>query len=98
MTTNQNGDDFVDRKIDGLVKIFGLAQRDFMALMLVLSLIGNIVLVYQLGEVRTEMTNMVIQEVRRQVPQETSKQLQPIKNSVDTTMKQIQEHINFNDN
>ena len=94
MTTNQKGDDFVDRKIDGLVKIFGLAQRDFMALMLVLSLIGNIILVYQLGEVRKEMTHMVIEEVRKQVPQETSKQLQPIKNSVDTTMKQIQQHIN----
>ena len=94
MTTNQKGDDFVDRKIDGLVKIFGLAQRDFMALMLVLSLIGNIILVYQLGEVRKEMTHMAIEEVRKQVPQETSKQLQPIKNSVDTTMKQIQQHIN----
>ena len=94
MKKKKKGDDFVDRKIDGLVKIFGLAQRDFMALMLVLSLIGNIILVYQLGEVRKEMTHMVIEEVRKQVPQETSKQLQPIKNSVDTTMKQIQQHIN----
>ena len=94
MTTNQKGEDFIDRKVDGLVKIFGLAQRDFMALMLVLSLIGNIILVYQLGEVRKEMTHMVIEEVRKQVPQETSKQLRPIKSSVDTTMKQIQEHIN----
>ena len=93
-STNQKGEDFIDRKINGLERIFGMAQRDFMALMLVLSIIGNIIQAYNTDKIQKEMTKIVIEEVRKQVPQETSKQLQPIKNSVDTTMKQIQQHIN----
>lgn len=85
--------DMIDRKIDGVVKIFGLAQRDFMALMLTLSLLLNIVQYYDVRRTERVLNDEIKEEIRRQavpaIRNETSKQLEPIKTKVDTTMERI---------
>lgn len=85
--------DMLDRKIDGVVKIFGLAQRDFMALMLTLSLLLNIVQYYDVRRTERVLNDEIKEEIRRQavpaIRNETSKQLEPIKSKVDTTMEKI---------
>ncbi len=40
--------DMIDRKVDGLVKIFGLAYKDVVALVATLSILLNIYLVYKI--------------------------------------------------
>lgn len=85
--------DAIDRKIDGIVKIFGLAQRDFMALMLTLSLLLNIVQYYDVRRTERVLNDEIKEEIRRQavpaIKNETSRQLEPIKSKVDTTMERI---------
>lgn len=85
--------DMIDRKISGIVKIFGLAQRDFMALMLTLSLLLNIAQYYDVRRTERVLNDEIKEEIRRQavpaIRNETSKQLEPIKTKVDTTMERI---------
>ena len=85
--------DMLDRKISGVVKIFGLAERDFMALMLTLSLLLNLVQYYDVRRTERVLNDEIKEEIRRQavpaIKNETSKQLEPIKSKVDTTMEKI---------
>ena len=85
--------DFLDRKIIGVKTIFGLAERDFMALMLTLSLLLNLVQYYDVRRTERVLNDEIKEEIRRQavpaIKNETSKQLEPIKSKVDTTMEKI---------
>ena len=85
--------DFIDRKITGVKTIFGLAERDFMALMLTLSLLLNIVQYYDVRRTERVLNDEIKEEIRRQavpaIKNETSRQLEPIKTKVDTTMERI---------
>ena len=88
-----NKKDFLDRKFDGVKTIFGLAERDFMALMLTLSLLLNLVQYYDVRRTERVLNDEIKEEIRRQavpaIRNETSKQLEPIKTKVDTTMERI---------
>ena len=88
-----NNKDFLDRKFDGVKTIFGLAERDFMALMLTLSLLLNIVQYYDVRRTERVLNDEIKEEIRRQavpaIKNETSRQLEPIKTKVDTTMERI---------
>ena len=85
--------DFLDRKIQGVKTIFGLAERDFMALMLTLSLLLNLVQYYDVRRTERVLNDEIKEEIRRQavpaIKNETSRQLEPIKSKVDTTMEKI---------
>ena len=74
--------DFIDRKISGVKTIFGLAERDFMALMLTLSLLLNLVQYYDVRRTERVLNDEIKEEIRRQavpaIKNETSKQLEPI--------------------
>lgn len=104
MENNNNLDnekqDMIDRKISGVVKIFGLAERDFMALMLTLSLLLNIVQYYDVRNTEKELHNQIVEEVRRQavpaIKLETKNQLEPLKNKIDTTVSNLNKVINNN--
>jgi len=45
--------DVIDRKVDGVVKIFGLAYKDVVALVATLSILLNVFLVQALNKVDT---------------------------------------------
>lgn len=96
---NRGNPDFIDRKLDGVVKIFGLTERNFMALMLTLSLLFNIVQYFDTRTTEKELHNQIVEEVRRQaVPEirkETSNQLKPIKTELDTVISKAKERLNY---
>ena len=98
-TTNNNKKDYIDRKIDGLRTIFGLAERDFMALMLTLSLLLNLVQYYDVRRTERELNDEIKEEIRRQaipaIRRETSDQLRPIKTELDTVISRAKEKLNY---
>ena len=98
-TTNNNKKDYLDRKIDGLRTIFGLAERDFMALMLTLSLLLNLVQYYDVRRTERELNDEIKEEIRRQaipaIRRETSDQLRPIKTELDTVISRAKEKLNY---
>lgn len=101
--TNNKGD-FVDRKVEGAVKIFGMAEKNVLALMLVFMILLNAWIFNLYTEAKDEtikvnndLTQQVIQEVRRQVPgavkKEVKEQVQPIAESVDTAKNNLERII-----
>lgn len=98
-TTNNNKKDYLDRKIDGLRTIFGLAERDFMALMLTLSLLLNLAQYYDVRRTERELNDEIKEEIRRQavpaIRRETSDQLRPIKTELDTVISKAKEKLNY---
>lgn len=98
-TTNNNKKDYLDRKIDGLRTIFGLAERDFMALMLTLSLLLNLAQYYDVRRTERELNDEIKEEIRRQavpaIRRETSDQLRPIKTELDTVISRAKEKLNY---
>ena len=98
-TTNNNKKDYLDRKIDGIRTIFGLAERDFMALMLTLSLLLNLVQYYDVRRTERVLNDEIKEEIRRQavpaIRRETSDQLKPIKTELDTVISRAKEKLNY---
>ena len=98
-TTNNNKKDYLDRKIDGIRTIFGLAERDFMALMLTLSLLLNLAQYYDVRRTERELNDEIKEEIRRQavpaIRKETSDQLKPIKTELDTVISRAKEKLNY---
>ena len=98
-TTNNNKKDYLDRKIDGIRTIFGLAERDFMALMLTLSLLLNLAQYYDVRRTERELNDEIKEEIRRQavpaIRRETSDQLKPIKTELDTVISRAKEKLNY---
>ena len=98
-TTNNNKKDYLDRKIEGIRTIFGLAERDFMALMLTLSLVFNIIQYFDTRSTEKELHSQIVEEVRRQavpaIRKETSDQLKPIKTELDTVISKAKERLNY---
>lgn len=91
--------DFIDRKIEGGVggveRLFHLALKSPLTLLLVLSILANIYLGNKLIKTNEEMRIQIIEEVRRQVPvevqKETSEQLNSVSEKVDTIYNQSKE-------
>lgn len=98
-TNNNNipNPDFIDRKLDGVVKIFGLAHRDFMALMLSISILLNVYLVYEIITTSEDLHKQIVEEVRRQSPslikQETEQKLNPYLEKLDTAISKVNETL-----
>ena len=81
--------DFIDRKVDGLVKIFGLAYKDFVVLVATLSVILNIYLVYRLLNTTDSLNSQIVEEVRRQSRPIIKEEVEPIKSGVERATNQI---------
>ena len=60
--------DVIDRKVDGVVKIFGLAYKDIVALVATLSILLNVFLVHKIITTNEDLNAKIVEEVRRQVP------------------------------
>lgn len=60
-------DDFIGKRVNDVKKIFGLAERDFMALMLIISILGNIALVWLYIDQNKSLNKQIVEEVKRQV-------------------------------
>lgn len=59
--------DMIDRKVEGVVKIFGLAYKDIVALVATLSILLNIFLVYKIITMNEDLNAQIVDEVRKQV-------------------------------
>lgn len=59
--------DMIDRKVDGVVKIFGLAYKDIVALVATISILLNVFLVYKIITMNEDLNAKIIDEVRKQV-------------------------------
>lgn len=85
--------DMIDRKISAFSLLFDLMSRDWKNFIMTLSIISNIYLGHSLIKTNKEMSQQIIEEVRRQavpaIRNETSRQLEPIKSKIDTTVNQI---------
>lgn len=60
-------DYFIGKRVNDVKKIFGLAERDFMALMLIISILGNIALVWLYIDQNKSLNKQIVEEVKRQV-------------------------------
>lgn len=64
-------EDFIARRVNDVGKIFGMASKDFMALMLVLSLVANAYLLYLFVTLNLDFSDRIVEEVRKQNKNET---------------------------
>lgn len=60
-------EDFIGKRVNDVKKIFGLAERDFMALLLIVSILGNIALVWLYINQNTDLNQRIVDEVKSQV-------------------------------
>lgn len=91
MTEGKN--DFITKRVDDVKKIFGLAERDFMALMLVISLIGNVVLVWAIISINSNLNARIVEEVKLQVVPVERKMEQKVDQRVDESLQPIREGV-----
>lgn len=91
--------DFIDRKVDGVVKIFGLADKNFMAFLLTVSILLNVWQLYDSRSTERNLNDRIIEEVRRQsapiIRAEAEKQLTPYAHKIDTTIAEIKEKLSL---
>ncbi|MGV6945054.1 hypothetical protein [Sphingobacterium kyonggiense] len=83
--------DVVDRKVDGLVKIFGLAYKDVVALVATLSILLNIYLVNKLITTNEELNSKIVDEVRKQVRPAVEERVPVV---VDERLEGVKEGVN----
>lgn len=79
--------DFLNRRTEDVSKIFGLAQRDFMALMLTISLMSNVYLTYKIIDIVLNMSSQITEEVRKQ----GNEMLQPVVDKVESTTSKLEQ-------
>lgn len=89
--------DFLDRKVDGLVKVFSLVERDWKNFILTISILSNVYLVHSLIKTHSEMSDRIIEEVRKQSPQVIKEELAPTKMALDTVVSTIKRNLNINE-
>jgi hypothetical protein len=99
-------DDFIGKRVNDVRKIFGMAERDFMALMLIISVLGNIALIYLLLAQSSDLNNEIKAEIRRQVdpaveskvstelPKQLNEAVQPMKEGVEQGMQKLDTVLN----
>ncbi|TCV17147.1 hypothetical protein EDC17_101166 [Sphingobacterium alimentarium] len=87
----------IDRKVDGVVKIFGLAYKDVVALVATLSILLNVYLVYKIITMNEDLNAKIVDEVRRQVPKavnesvpvEVDRKLEGVREGVDKALNKV---------
>ena len=60
--------DIIDRKVDGVVKIFGLARQEILALVAVFFMCTTGLLLWLYISTYKDLNDRIIQEVKNQVP------------------------------
>ena len=89
--------DMIDRKVDGVVKIFGLAYKDIVALVATISILLNVFLVYKIITMSEDLNAKIVDEVRRQVPKavnesvpvEVDRKLEGVREGVDKALNKV---------
>lgn len=104
----QNNGGFISSRVEDSMKvaktIFGMGEKNFLVLILVVLLSFNVVQYWRITvlsdkliEQNDSKNNQIVEEVRKQVPgavkQEVTKQTTPIKDAVDTTTSNINKLI-----
>lgn len=82
--------DMIDRKVDGVVKIFGLAYKDIVALVATLSILLNVYLVYKIITMNEDLNAKIVEEVRRQVPRAVEESVPAV---VDSKLEGVREGV-----
>lgn len=82
--------DMIDRKVDGVVKIFGLAYKDVVALVATISILLNVYLVYKIITMNEDLNAKIVEEVRRQVPQAVNERVPEV---VDSRLEGVREGV-----
>ncbi len=82
--------DIIDRKVDGVVKIFGLAYKDIVALVATLSILLNVYLVYKIITMNEDLNAKIVEEVRRQVPRAVEERVPAV---VDSKLEGVREGV-----
>lgn len=89
--------DMIDRKVDGVVKIFGLAYKDIVALVATISILLNVYLVYKIITMNEDLNAKIVEEVRRQVnpaveervPVVVDSRLEGVREGVDKALNKV---------
>lgn len=66
--TSNNKQDAVDRKVDGVVKLFGLVERDWRNFALLISILINVYVTYKYIDQNDRMTEIIIEQVDKRSP------------------------------
>jgi len=82
--------DVIDRKVDGVVKIFGLAYKDVVALVATLSILLNVFLVHKIITTNEDLNAKIVEEVRRQVPRAVEESVPAV---VDSKLEGVREGV-----
>ena len=82
--------DMIDRKVDGVVKIFGLTYKDVVALVATLSILLNVYLVYKIITMNEDLNAKIVEEVRRQVPRAVEESVPAV---VDSKLEGVREGV-----
>lgn len=97
-------DDFIGKRVNDAGKIFGMADKNALALMLAISIIFNFIIFNLYSNAKDEvvitnnkLTERIIEEVKRQVPKEVKdrveERIEPIAKSVDSTKSNVDKFI-----
>lgn len=85
--------DFLNRRSGDIEKLFGLAKSDWLVFAFVMSVICNIWLGVEVISTTKDYTKMIVEEVRKQVPQEVDRQVSPMQSKVDTVVRKLNNAI-----
>lgn len=96
-------DDFIGKRVNDVRKIFGMAERDWLLLFLIVSIGFNIFQAYDSRSLQKEWKEEIVNELRRDaIPQEVQKRLpqavedavQPMKEGVEQGMQKLDTVLN----
>lgn len=87
-------DDFIGKRVNDVRKIFGLAERDFMALLLIVSVGFNIYQAYTNSNMQERLNNRIVEEVRRQVTPVVEKKVDDKLDGVVTGVDNLKNRLN----
>lgn len=93
----ENKQDLIDRKVDGLGKLWGYFLQKPVGFICFLSIMANIWLTHKLITTNERMSQAIIVEVKKQVAPEVKEQLKPTKASIDTVVNKVLDVINKQD-
>ncbi|SEG75744.1 hypothetical protein [Sphingobacterium lactis] len=91
---NEQKQDMIDRKVDGVVKIFGLARQEILALVAVFFMGTTGWLLYLYISTYKDLNNRIVEEVRKQVPTEVSERVnEQVPAVVDSKLEGVKEGV-----
>lgn len=101
MANENEKKDFITRRVEDFTTLVGLMTKDAKTTLMTISLIVNFWLGHKVIKRTEDFTQVIIEEVRRQskplIKEETSKQLTPYKDKIDTTINEVREVIKKTD-